>query len=204
MFDTGFGPDDIEILDRARGFDGYFAIDIYRFRHRLFAGGWSDTIRREIFERGHAVAVLPYDPRTDRVLLLRQIRLAALLADCPPWQIEPVAGIVDTDDGPEAIARRESREEAGIEVTDLWHLFRFLASAGGSSESVELYIGRADLEGAGGLHGLDHEGEDIEAATASLEEAYALIEARRLQNTPAIMGLQWLMLNRERVRAAWR
>jgi ADP-ribose pyrophosphatase len=203
MFDSGFGPDDVQILERERGFDGYFKMDVYRFRHRLFAGGWSEPVRREVFERGHAVAVLPYDPTLDRVLLVRQFRLPALLADCPPWQIEVVAGIVDAGEGPESVARRECLEEAGVAVSDLWHLWRFMTSAGGSSESVELFLGRCDLSDAGGLHGLDSENEDIEAVTGALEQAYGLVAEGRIQNTPAIMGLQWLMLNRERVRAAW-
>ena len=32
-------------------------------------GGWSREFQRELFERGHAAAVLPYDPERDRVLL---------------------------------------------------------------------------------------------------------------------------------------
>lgn len=203
MFDDGFGPGDIEILERERGFDGYFKVDVYRFRHRLFAGGWSHAVQREVFERGHAVAVLPYDPRRDRVLLIRQVRLPALLAGAPAWQIEPVAGIIEGDEPAEDVARRETLEEAGVAVDRLWHLFRFMTSAGASTESVELFVGRADLAEAGGLHGLDEEHEDIQAVAGPFEEAYALVEAGRIQNTPAIMALQWLKLNAARVREAW-
>jgi ADP-ribose pyrophosphatase len=204
MFEPRFGPDDLEIASRERGYDGYFQLDVYRFRHRLFGGGWSGEVQREVFERGHAVAVLPYDPIGDRVLLVRQVRLPALLAGAPPWQIEPVAGIIEGEEPVEEVARREALEEAGVAVTALWRLFRFMTSAGASTESVELFVGRADLSAAGGLHGLDEEHEDIEAVAGPFEEAYALIEAGQLQNTPAIMALQWLKLNRERLRAAWR
>jgi ADP-ribose pyrophosphatase len=203
MFDQRFGPDDIEIVDSERAFDGYFKVDVHRFRHRLFAGGWSDVIRREVFERGHAVAVLPWDPASDRVLLIRQFRFPAQLAGLPPWQIETVAGIIDPGETAETVAERESVEEAGIRITALRRLLTFMASAGGSSESVVLYVGRADLANAGGLHGLAAEGEDIAAATLPFEDAYALIEDGAVNNTPAIMALQWLKLNREALRADW-
>ena len=113
MFDSGFGPDDLEILERERVYDGYFKMDRYRFRHRLFGGGWSGTVQREVFERGHAVAVLPYDPAADRVLLIRQVRLPGLLGSGRPWQVEPVAGIIDPGEAVEEVARREAQEEAG-------------------------------------------------------------------------------------------
>ncbi len=203
MFDSGFGPDDVEILERTRVFDGYFKMDRYRFRHRLFAGGWSGEVVREVFERGHAVAVLPYDPERDRVLLLRQLRLPALIGGGRPWQVEPVAGIIDAGEAVEAVARREAAEEAGLQVRDLWHLFRFMTSAGGSSETIELYLGRADLSDAGGLHGLDAEQEDIEAVAAPFDAAWAELEAKRIENTPALIALLWLKLNREAVRRAW-
>ena len=203
MFDSGFGPDDLEILERERVYDGYFKMDRYRFRHRLFGGGWSGTVQREVFERGHAVAVLPYDPAADRVLLIRQVRLPGLLGSGRPWQVEPVAGIIDPGEAVEEVARREAQEEAGVEVTDLWHLFRFMTSAGASSERIELFLGRADLSGAGGVYGLDHEHEDIEAVAAPFAEAWALLEDKQIENTPAIMALMWLKLNRETVRAAW-
>ena len=57
-----FKTDDIEVLEKTTPFRGYFRLDHYRLKHRLFEGGWSDEISREVFERGHAVSVLPYDP----------------------------------------------------------------------------------------------------------------------------------------------
>lgn len=203
MFDSGFGPDDIDIQQQERVYDGYFKMDRFRFRHRLFAGGWSESVQREVFDRGHAVAVLPYDPLADKVLLIRQVRLPALLGEGQPWQIETVAGIIDPGEAAEEVARREALEEAGVEVTDLWHLFRFMTSAGASSERIDLYLGRADLTNAGGVYGLDDEHEDIEAVAAPFAEAWALVENKRTENTPALMALMWLKLNRAAVRAAW-
>ena len=58
--------DNVEILEKTLRYKGFFEIVHYRFRHRLFTGGWSGEIQREVFERGHAAAVLPYDPAADR------------------------------------------------------------------------------------------------------------------------------------------
>ena len=44
----------------------------------LFAGGISKVISREILERGDAVAVLPYDPVSDTILLVEQVRIGAI------------------------------------------------------------------------------------------------------------------------------
>src|SRR5215468_4959557 len=67
---------DFEIIDKSTAFQGYFRIDRYRFRHRLFGGGWSGEVVREVFERGHAVGVLPYDPERDSVVLIEQFASA--------------------------------------------------------------------------------------------------------------------------------
>ncbi len=74
---TQFGRDDIQIEATDVVYNGYFKMIKYRFRHRLFAGGWSEVIDRELFERGHAVAMLPYDPVSDKVVLVEQIRVGA-------------------------------------------------------------------------------------------------------------------------------
>lgn len=36
-----FSSDDVEIISKKTLFSGFFKINEYRFRHRLFEGGWS-------------------------------------------------------------------------------------------------------------------------------------------------------------------
>jgi len=195
--------DGVELLGKSEKYSGFFRINLYRLRHRLFAGGWSGVIERELFERGHAVGVLPYDPVADCVVLIEQFRIGALVAGMSPWLIEVVAGIIEEGEAPEEVARRETREEAGLEIQALLPMCRYLVSPGGSSESVRLYFGRVDSSGAGGIHGLAEEHEDIRVDRVAYEEAMRLLEEGRVTNSVSLIALQWLALNRDRVRAAW-
>jgi len=199
----GAGPRPVEIIEQDTPYRGYFRIDRYRLRHRMFAGGWTGPIAREVFERGHAAAVLPYDPGRDEVVLIEQFRVGAFAAGMDPWLIEIVAGIIDEGESPEAVVRREALEEAGCEIGDLVPLGRFIVSPGGSSETVAIYCGRTESAGLGGIHGLDHEGEDIRAFVLPAVQAIALIDQGRVVNATSALALQWLALNRAALRARW-
>jgi ADP-ribose pyrophosphatase len=197
--DEGF-----EVLEKAERYRSYARVFQYRFRHRLFAGGWSAEISREVFERGHAAAVLPYDPEADAVVLIEQFRIGAWAADFAPWQVEIVAGIVEEDEAVEEVARREAVEEAGATIATLIPICRYLVSPGVASESVALYCGRVDSRGLGGIHGLAEEHEDIRVEVVPWAKALAQLEAGSITNAVTIIALQWLALNREKVREAWR
>jgi ADP-ribose pyrophosphatase len=194
---------DFELIEKATAYQGYFRIDRYRFRHRLFAGGWSGEIKREVFERGHAVGVLAYDPDRDAVILIEQFRIGAVAAGVPAWQNEVIAGIIDEGETPEAVAHREAKEEAGCTIRDLVHICHYLVSPGGSSETVQLYCGRVDCSGIGGIHGLPEEHEDIRVEVVPFAEARDRLLAGRFGNAPTIIALQWLILNRDTLRARW-
>jgi ADP-ribose pyrophosphatase len=198
-----FSRADIEIIEQKTVFQGYFRIDRYRLRHKLFAGGWSGEVMREIFERGHAAAVLPYDPVRDTVALVEQFRIGALSAGRDPWMIEVVAGIIDAGEEAEDVARREAVEEAGVALTALAPMLTFLASPGGTSETCALYCGRADLSRAGGIHGLPEENEDIRVLVMPADEAIRLLGDGKVENATAVIALQWLALHRERLRRDW-
>lgn len=196
--------DMVEILEKAELYRGYARVYRYRFRHRLFAGGWSEDIGREVFERGHAVAVLPYDPDADAVVLIEQFRIGAWAAGFAPWQIEIVAGIVEEGEGVEEVARREAEEEAGAAIGALIPICRYLASPGVASESVDLFCGRVDSRGLGGIHGLAEENEDIRVEAVPWATTLAQLEGGSITNAVSIIALQWLALNRDKVRRAWR
>ena len=194
---------DVEITEKETVYQGYFRIDAYRLRHRLHAGGWSRELRREVFERGHVAAVLPYDPDRDAVLLLEQFRIGAYLADFPPWQTEIVAGIIDEGETAETVALRETREEAGRDILDLVPICRYLSSPGGMTESVTLFCGRVDSHNAGGIHGLADEQEDIRVEAVPAKAVASLLEEGKIGNAVTIIALQWFLLHRDALRRRW-
>ncbi len=199
----GLGRGDVEIVARDIVFKGYFQLDRYRLRHRTFAGGWSPAITREVFERGHAVAVLLYDPAADRVALIEQFRPGAYAAGWSPWLLEVVAGIIEDGESTEEVARREVREEAGCEVGELVHMVDVLVSPGASSETVRLYCGRFDSADIGGLHGLADEGEDIRVFTLPADEAVAMAKQGRMTNACTLIALLWLAGEKDALRRRW-
>ncbi|WP_318433634.1 ADP-ribose diphosphatase [Photobacterium leiognathi] len=195
-----FGMEDVDILAKETVYQGFFKMVKYRFRHKLFAGGWSGEISREMFERGHAAALLPYDPITDEVVLIEQFRVGAMAAGCEPWQLEIVAGMIDhQDESAEDVVKREAVEEAGLTVAELEQVTRYLSSSGGCSEMLDIFVGTVDSTQAGGIHGLAEESEDIRVHVVSREQAYEWVESGKIENAASIIALQWLQLNYSRL-----
>ncbi|OAN19044.1 ADP-ribose pyrophosphatase [Photobacterium jeanii] len=198
-----YGKDDVEIVSTKPLYQGFFKMVSYTFKHKLFSGGWSETLNREMFERGHAAVLLPYDPCTDQVVLVEQFRIGALAADCEPWQLEMVAGMIEDGESAEEVARREAQEEAGIDVHQVEKITRYLSSSGGCSESLDVFAGCVDSTLASGVHGLEEEGEDIRVHVVSREQAYAWVESGKIENAASIIALQWLQLNYLRLQRQW-
>ncbi len=197
------GPQDVEVLGCETAYKGFFSLLRYRLRHRLFRGGWSPPFTRELFERGHAVAVLLYDPEQDAVVLVEQFRIGTIATAGPHWMLETVAGIVDPGETPEQVARREALEEAGCAVTALEPIATYYPSPGGSSETLTVFCGRVDSRGAGGVHGLADEHEDIRVVVLPAEEAIARLDRDELRNASTVIAVAWLARHRERLRRAW-
>lgn len=196
----------VDIIKREDLHRGFFRLERYRLRHKLYDGGWSPEIEREIFERGRTVGILLYDPARDQVVLVEQFRLAAHLAGLPGWEIELVAGIVDKEGESEIeLARRETSEEAGLElIGEPEFLHHYMPSTGACTETIDLFIGQVDASGAGGIHGLADEHEDIKVVVLGFDEIMAQLRADAIKNGPTLLALYWLALNRERLRREWR
>lgn len=192
-----------EILNRRTLYRGFFEFLHYRLRHTRFDGGLSDPIERELLSQRPAVAVLPYDPLRDRVVLIEQFRIGALAAEGGPWLTEIIAGIIEPGEAAEDVARREALEEAGCELLALQRIHHYLPSPSSSDEQLSLYVGRVDSAGIGGLRGLPEEGEDIRVCVVDTAEAFALLDRGIINSAIPIIALQWLRLNREALRADW-
>ena len=197
-------PKDIDIRLKATVFQGYFRIDAYELRHQTFDGGWTGVMRREVFERGHACAVLPYDPVRQEFLIIQQFRVGAYAAGMEPWQIEVAAGIIEDGETPEDVARRETHEETGCIVSDLMFMHHYLVSPGGATESTKLYLGRISTAGAGGIFGLASEHEVIRASVVTEAELRALLDGGQITNAATLIAAQWFFLNRDKILEKWR
>ncbi|NIY47804.1 ADP-ribose diphosphatase [Cedecea colo] len=194
---------DVEIIARETLYRGFFSLDLYRFRHRLFNGEMSGEVRREIFERGHAAVLLPYDPVRDEVVLIEQIRIAAYDTSDTPWLLELIAGMIEEGESVEDVARREAVEEAGLLVGRTKAVLSYLASPGGTSERSSILVGEVDATTAEGIHGLVDENEDIRVHVVSREKAYQLVEEGYIDNAASVIALQWLQLHYEKLRNEW-
>ncbi|TYO90893.1 NUDIX domain-containing protein [Oceanicella actignis] len=201
---AGLGRDRVRVLSRRIPYASYIAVEELEIAHPTHGGGMSAPLRRAAVSSGDAVTVLPYDARRDLVLLVSQWRPGPhLRGDRDPWPLEVVAGRVDRDERDEDVARREAREEAGLELGALERVGAYYPSPGVLAEKVTSFVGQADLGGAGGVHGLAEEGEDIRAMTMPFDEAMALVRAGGVDSGPALVSLLWLAMRREALRTAW-
>jgi ADP-ribose pyrophosphatase len=198
--------DSVEVVETERrlGYDGFFKISVRRLGVRRFDGTMAPEVVREVFERGNAAAVLPYDPRLDKVLLIRQFLPGAYAGNHAPRPLQVVAGMVDkSGEAYEDVARREAEEEAGVTIGRVVPAQAFQPSPGGSSERIETFLAEADLSGAGGIHGLAEEQEDILSVVVPADEAIALLDAGAIEAGPAVVLLLWFARHRDRIRAEW-
>ena len=193
---------DFSLISKKVLYKGFFQLDEYTFKHKLFKGGWSGEVTREVFERGHAVVVVPYDPVRDEVILIEQIRVPALVTTKSIWLLELVAGMIAPGELPEQVAERELAEETGLNSLGLTYVNSYLSSPGGTTERFYLFWGRVDTTYAGGIHGLDYENEDIRVHVVSRQQAYEWVNNGRIDNAATVLGIQWLMLNYQQIRDA--
>jgi len=195
-----FSRDDVEVTRRKALYQGFFRAEELGLRHRLFHGGWTSEMSRELFLRDEAVGVVMYDPERDLIGLIEQFRAGALDEPLGPWCLEIVAGMLEPGETPEAVARREMLEESGVEAGDMEYICNYLPSPGGCNEKMHLLCACVDLSDAGGIHGLDTEHEDIKVHVIPAQQVFDHLYDGRFNNASILVALQWLQLNRARLR----
>lgn len=201
-----FSQEDMEIVAEKTLYKGFFTLKQIQFKHKLFAGGESKIVTRELLIKGAASAVIAYDPKADSVVLVEQVRIGAAYHPEPmrsPWLLELIAGMVEKDEKPEEVALRESKEEAGITVKNLTHCLSVWDSPGGTVERLHLFVGKVDSTQAKGIHGLADENEDIRVHVVKREQAYQWMCEGKIDNGIAVIGLQWLQLNYAQLQKRW-
>ena len=192
-----------KIINKEILYSGFFRMEKYCLQHTLYAGGWSAAINRELFVRGSCVAVLLYDPERDKVVLIEQCRAGAILQSDRAWLVEIVAGAIEEGETAIEVAYRESIEEGGCEIQELIVINEFYTTPGGASERITLFCGKIDSTQVGGIHGLDHEDEDIWVRSVDFDEAYRMVESNEIESAIPIIAIQWLALNKEKIRQKW-
>ena len=200
---------DLLIEGERRVWDGRFPLDVVDFRQRRFDGRMSGPRRWELWRRGRAAALLPYDPDADAVALIEQFRLPALAAGIDPVLVELPAGLCDGAEAPEQTIAREAQEETGLAADRLTRIATVMLSPGGSDELCTLFAGRVRLPPAGpdgvlGHAGLAAEDEDIRVRRWAAPEAIAAAQDGRFANGLTMIALLWLGARRDALRAEWR
>jgi ADP-ribose pyrophosphatase len=199
---------DAVVVSQTRAWSGRFAVDLINFRYRRFDGAMSEPRTWELWRRGRAVALVPYDPITDSVILIEQFRLPALAAGIDPVLVELPAGLIEDGEDPEPAMHRELQEEMHLQADRLQRIGAYLLSPGGCDELLDLYVGRvdappADADGIVGLGGAVHEGEDIRTRVWPADKAIALALNGQTPNSVTAIGLLWLAAKRNELREQW-
>lgn len=199
----GDSADDVEIVNKEVKYNGFFKLSEYTLNHKLFNGQQSDNITREIFERGDAVVMMPYDPKTDSIIFNVQFRPGAVKGDGNPWLLEFVAGMFGKNESPVDVAIREAEEEANLKVeeTQISKIMHYFSSPGGTNEIIHLYVACVDSRDVGGVYGLPEEGEDILVKVIPREQAMTWLSEGKVINAATIIGLQWLQMNYKHLQA---
>lgn len=202
------GHPDLVVESNERVWAGRFPLDRIRFRHRRFDGGMTGVKTWELWRRGNAAALLPYDPVRDAVLLIEQFRLPALAAGLDPVVVEIPAGLCDPGESAEQTIRREAREELGMDADRLRQIGRFILTAGGSDENCTMFVGRVQApdpgpDGVVGHAGMQEEDEDIRIRMWQADEAIAAALEGRFPNSVTVIALLWLNARRDALRREW-
>ncbi|MGY9047117.1 hypothetical protein P775_19745 [Puniceibacterium antarcticum] len=195
--------DDVKILRYHAGYDGFFRLRTYDVQRKRFDGTQGDVVTREAFVAYDAALVLPYDPVSDQVMLIEQLRYGPVhRGDPAPWVLEPIAGLVDAGENPADCARREAVEEAGLTLGDLRAMTKVYASPGYTTEFFHCFLGLCPLEKRDeGINGLDEENEDIRSHVIPFDTAMALVDSGEINVGPLVMMLLWLGRHRAALRA---
>jgi ADP-ribose diphosphatase len=192
---------DVVMKNREQPYLNFFSVEENYLQFRRYDGQMSNVINRGALHVGQVVAVLPYDPVRDCVLLVEQFRAAVLMSgNRAPWVWQPIAGLIDPDEEPIAAAHRESAEEAGLVLSHLEEAGRAYTSPGSSTEFIYMYVGIADLEETQTIGGLAEEDEDICSRVLSFEKFMKAVDSNQFQDLPLLMLANWLARHRDRLR----
>jgi ADP-ribose pyrophosphatase len=171
-----------------------------RYRYALPGDARPDARTHDALRFGPVVGVLPIDLERDEVVVLRQFRLPAHLANGNGELIEIVAGHVEAGEESARAAHRECLEEIGVAPKKVVQLFTYLPTPGASDEEITFFVGFVDASQVPERAGLAVEQEDTRPMRVSIDAALAALNEGRMRNGLLILALHWLALNRGRLK----
>lgn len=187
-------PDTIEIIDLQTLSHNWGCLTNTVFKFKRSDGTWQ-TNEREVYDHGHAASALLYDPMRNCITLVRQFRLPVHLNAPSGWLLETCAGLLDGDN-PETCARREAKEETGVDVIDLTSIGHAFASPGSYTEIVHGFIGTYKGPPPVTHAGLAEEGEYIEVVEMAFAKALEMVTQGEITDMKTIWLIQALALRK--------
>jgi len=161
------------------------------FNYQRFRVTLADAVQtREVVRAGRVAAVLPVDLARGEIVMIRQFRLAAHLANGYGDLVEIVT-LAET-------AARECREEIGIAPAKLVELFSYLTTPGLTDEEVTVFVAAVDAARLPERAQPTCD-ERITVMRVPINTALDALAHGMMRNGPLIMVLQWLALNRDRL-----
>ena len=187
-----------KILDKKKIHDGFFKMNEVTLKYKKYNGDWSNEIKRELFGGAQVSAILPYDPKNRKIVLIQQFRPGTIFKDSENYLDEIVAGIIDPGETPEDTAKRECLEETGCEVTNIRSIQGYFPAPGSSQSFYNLFIGEVIAPDKEIIRGLENENEDILVKSYSFDEVKTKMNKKEILNGLTLIALQWFFLNIEK------
>ena len=185
----------LNIIDKKTLHSGFYNVHQFTLKHKKHDGSWSKLLTREVFGGAHVATVLPYDPKTNKIILIDQFRPGLVEKTHGPIIKEIVAGLIDETESPEEAAIRECREETGCLVHKLTKIFSYNPSPGSSQSYYHLFLAEVESFEGERILGKEDEGEDILARSYAADELKVMLNDGKIINGLTLIALQWFFLN---------
>lgn len=185
----------ISITNQQEAYSGFRKLNIINYVEDVSG----QPAQRELIEGQHAVAVVVFDPKLDRLVMIRQFRLGAQLGTGHGFTCEIVAGMIDEGEEPAETAERELKEETGLIATHMEPLCQFLTTPGLTSEVVHLFYAEVDASNLTSAAGAVEETEQTFPFTLTFDEAMEAVDENNIYNGIVMLGLMWFSRHRTKL-----
>ena len=184
-----------KIISKKNLHSGFFEMNEFILKYKKYDGSWSKEIKRELFGGAQVSAVLPYDPKNKKIVLIQQFRPGTTSRSESNYLDEIVAGMIDPGESPEETAKRECFEETGCKVNKLTSIQGYFPAPGSSESFYNLFLGEVVAPDKEIIRGLENENEDILVKSYSFEQVKQKVQKKEILNGLALIALQWFFLN---------